>query len=53
FSFMGEKRQEVCICVFQRYSTFSVLPKWPEETKGARPHVPEIFHIFCFDGEVL
>ncbi|KIK00316.1 hypothetical protein K443DRAFT_100590, partial [Laccaria amethystina LaAM-08-1] len=51
-SFKGKKRREVCVCMFQRYSAFSVLVG-PEETKGARSCVPEIFHIFCFDGEVL
>jgi hypothetical protein len=69
----------VCVHVFQKYSSFSVLVgrysrllnsppflmiqglfksiiTWlegPNKTTGARSYVPEIFHIFCFDGEVL
>ncbi|KIK03455.1 hypothetical protein K443DRAFT_95155, partial [Laccaria amethystina LaAM-08-1] len=52
-SFKGKKRQEVHIGMFQRYSAYSVLLEGPKETRGVCSHVPEIFHIFCFDGEEL
>ncbi|KIK02823.1 hypothetical protein K443DRAFT_96136, partial [Laccaria amethystina LaAM-08-1] len=46
----GQKRGEVCVHVFQRYSAFSVLYEGPKETWGVCFCIPEILHIFCFDG---